>query len=949
MKSLVTAVVVAHDQPDYLSVTLQALANQTSAPARVVILDSSTEGACQQVAADFSEFEYRQISADANFKEIIDSFIDTELASDSLSAWIWLLHDDAAPEKNALQELLQVVERSPSAALVGPKQLDWQNPREILQLGVTLAPNGDLVTLVAGELDQAQHDSLDDVLAVGTAGVLLKTDVYQQLGGLDAKAPPLAADVDYSIRARLAGFRVLVAPRAKVIHAALSMNGQRPRGWLRVSPKAAVRRAEIHLKLTYSSPLSAFFYWFFLPALALGRSIAALVAKRPDRIVPEIGASIWGWFTIFSRLSGRRRVAKNRTLAFSKLSSLRANWRQVRESRRAQADAAAFIELPDQESAGAGKVEDQLRGHGLFESKSIFIALALLILSISWWPRGTAAVGGGLLPLGQNWIDIFNRAGASYQHIGLGFLAPSDPFVWVLTAISALTFWAPSLSIAVLLLLVKPLAFIAFYKLASSVTRSTLAKNLSALVYALWPVALEYQNESRLPILIAYMALPWFAHAVIRVAGFDQRSDRASAQQRVTWVALAGLLLAAITASAPIAGVISLAGLGLVALTRIKRIGYLIWVALPTAALFGPSFIFYSFKLLQPLALLADPGLPQQTAQEPFVDLRFAALGSIDASWFLFALVLLALPAIFVRRAGVVTTLTISSFILIALAVLISRVQVPAVGVGSTGYQHQTVFLTEGNALIFVALLTGLIFAIFFGDLKAKRFKAIYSGLLSLGLVAPAVVFTYTNPNPLTYTDARAVPSIVQAEAQAGSQLKLLSLSPIASNNGKVTYAAELVNGDGVQLEDVSVSYRFAVAQITADSTEFAKVSQLVADLASASGANIQSSLDSLGLGFILVPKSDSTETAELSFALDSVAELESVGVTDYGQLWRVREPNQKLLNAKPESTADWSITKGVQLSILAAFVLLALPSRTPGRRRADDTAIFVDANEEAE
>ena len=954
MKSLVTAVVVAHDQPDYLSVTLQALANQITKPARVVILDSSIEDACQKITSEYSDFEYRQISDDANLKEIIDSFIDTESATNSLSPWIWLLHDDSAPEKAALQELLQVVERSPSAALVGPKQLSWQNPRQILQLGLTLAPNGDLFTLVAGELDQGQHDSLDDVLAVGTAGVLLKTEVYQQLGGLDPKAPPLAADIDLSIRARLAGHRVLVAPRAKVIHAALALSGQRPRGWLRVSPKAAIRRAEIHLKLTYNSAFSTFFYWLFLPLLALARSISALVVKRPDRIVPEIGASIWGWFTILARLSSRRRMAKNRTFAFSKLNSLRADWRQVRASRRAKADANNFVDTESDESGSGAGDQGEPRGKGLFESKSILIALALLILSASWWPRNIAAVGGGLLPLGQNWIDVFNRAGASYQHIGIGFIAPSDPFVWVLTAISALTFWAPSLSVAMLMLLVKPLAFIAFFKLASNVTRSTLARNVAALVYALWPVVLEFQNEARLPILIAYLALPWFANAVIRVAGFGDRSARASAQQRVTWVALAGLLLAVIAASAPIAGLISIFGLGLIALTRIKRLGYLIWVALPTAALFGPTVIFYSFKLLQPLALLADPGLPQQTSKTPYLDLAlpFAGLenmAGIEASWLIFAIVLLALPAIFIRRAGLVTTLTISSFVLIALSLLISRIQVPAVGVGSTGYQHQTVFLTAGNALIFVALLTGLIFAIFFGDLRARRFKAIYASFLSLLLVAPALVFTYVNPNSLSYTDARAVPSIVQAEALAGSQLKLLALSPSVSKKGAVTYAAELVNGDGVQLEDVSVSYRFAVAQITSESSEFTKVSQLVADLASASGASLQGSLESLGLGFILVPKSNSTETAELSFALDSVAELESVGVTDYGQLWRVREPNQKLLNAKPESTADWSITKAVQLSILAAFVLLALPSRTSGRRKVDDTEIFVDANEEAE
>ena len=191
------------------------------------------------------------------------------------------------------------------------------------------------------------------------------------------------------------------------------------------------------------------------------------------------------------------------------------------------------------------------------------------------------------------------------------------------------------------------------------------------------------------------------------------------------------------------------------------------------------------------------------------------------------------------------------------------------------------------------------------------------------------------------------MPSIVAAEAKAGSNLKLLSIRPSLNSNSDLVFAAELVNGDGVQLEDVSLSYRFAVADISAKSEEFSQVAQLVADLASGSGHQIQSSFQRLKLGYVLISDSELPQVAELAFSLDSIAELESVGKTEFGQLWRVRMPAQSIANVTDLNQPAWSITKGVQLAILIGFGLMALPTRV--RRIADnESEIFVDENEDA-
>ena len=49
------------------------------------------------------------------------------LATAPGSTWVWLLHDDVRVEPTTLQALLDYAQTSPSAALLGPKVIDWHD------------------------------------------------------------------------------------------------------------------------------------------------------------------------------------------------------------------------------------------------------------------------------------------------------------------------------------------------------------------------------------------------------------------------------------------------------------------------------------------------------------------------------------------------------------------------------------------------------------------------------------------------------------------------------------------------------------------------------------------------------------------------------------------------------------------------------------------------------
>jgi GT2 family glycosyltransferase len=945
MQTSVLAVVVVHDEPEYLSATLLALKNQTRSIEQIIVLDTSQSDDCSKIANDHGITSVHRLSPKYSLQQSL-AFATKHLGS---ATWLWLLHEDSAPKPDALEHLLRAVELSPSVAIAGPKLLNWSNEKLIGQMGLTLTRGGDLFSKVNNEIDQSQHDEIADVMAVGTAAALIRVDVLKQLNGFDPAAPELAADLDFSIRARMSGYRVIVVPQARVLHAALSLSGQRSKAWLGAKTKTALRRSAIHLRLAYSPLPLAILFWIALPALGVIRSIGRLIAKRPDRIWSELSSASWGFLTIFSRLSSRARISRTKVISFYKLDGLRASWQELRNSNRAALEAEQSQATLAVFERGEFEVENQESSRGFIAAGGLWIALAITAISFQFFPTNLAAVGGGLLPLSDSWLSLFSRAGASFQPIGLGYFAPSDPFVWVLALLGATTFWAPSLSLALVLLFAKAIAFAGAWKVISLITSSNLARNIAALSFAFWPALSLAQQEARITAVIAQILLPWLVFTMARAAGIGKQSF---STQTWSWVAVSGLLFFAVAASAPNIIPVLLVALALLIATHIRRIGYLIWIPLPAAAVFGPTVIYYLFQIFQPLALMADPGRPQTSGTVSYwqqflgganYGIELALLGAVS-NWLAAPVAIFALLSLLTKRWLLATGLWLSALVTAGLSWLVGNLSFAALGVGSAASTQEFVNGSGAAGLGLLGLLIAVLFAIFLSEFRLRKTVAVLS--LALSIAPSTAVFALANP-AVKYTDGRVVPSIVAAEAAAGSGLKLLLISPELRSDGEVVFGAEVVSGDGVQLEDVSLSYRFALNSIKQERAEdYQTLAQLVADLASANGADLNKIITLAEVGYVLVPDISSAISAQLAISLDSVEELETVGQTDFGRLWRVREP--VAISAEDLPGSFWSITKGVQLAVLLGFVLLALPSINQRKRVTGDSDIFVAAGEES-
>ena len=238
------AILVTSGVSPYLNQTLTALALQTRAPQLTLVVNveatsASTEDLQALVQASgltaLSHTELINAPEAMNFGqavaravELIESGHYRSHVNTNTPLWLWLLHDDSAPQVDCLENLQSATANARSVAMAGPKQVDWDNPGKLLEVGLRVTASARRANeIVPGEIDQGQYDDRVDVLAVGSAGVLVNYHPFIKLGGFSEHFGPFGDGLELSKVMRLAGYRVIVVPEAVIRHRQASYLGLR--------------------------------------------------------------------------------------------------------------------------------------------------------------------------------------------------------------------------------------------------------------------------------------------------------------------------------------------------------------------------------------------------------------------------------------------------------------------------------------------------------------------------------------------------------------------------------------------------------------------------------------------------------------------------------------------------------------------------------------------------
>jgi GT2 family glycosyltransferase len=548
-QSRVIAVVVCHNGRAFLRETFRGLAKQTRPIDDVIVVDTgSSDGSADWARSRLGEDAVLAVRGQFG-RAVMAALRDPRTSG---MEWVWLLHDDSAPEPEALERLLAEAESRPGAHILGPKLVSWANPDRLQEVGWSVDRTGRAVSPIDDdEIDQGQHDQVRETFFVNTAGMLARRSALLQVGGFDERMPAFRDDLDLCWRVHLQGGRVLVVPGARVRHFAAAASRARksravnhPRYLSERHTMAALLKAVSFRRL----PLA------FLLALVGGafRALGLALTGRPGDALQILWA--WGWnvkelpVTIVHRrrLQGRRRVddAQLAALRAPGGQPLRAMLRGLLElvygdvgEHVAQAPNAA--EEQDMPAPGA-QIGRIIAGHPVAFTVAGFALL--MVISLRSLLAAPAIAGGALGVFPAAGQDLLREFAAAYHQIGLGSTAQAPPSLAVLGGLATMTFNKALLAQKLLLWLALPLAAATCTRALRVVVLSLPARAAASLLYASSPLAIGALAQGRLGEL-AFLVLAPPALAQVLLA-FRRDQPREPWRPAVRFLVLAALAIA---------------------------------------------------------------------------------------------------------------------------------------------------------------------------------------------------------------------------------------------------------------------------------------------------------------------------------------------------------------------------------------------------------------------
>ncbi|MEU1041808.1 glycosyltransferase family 2 protein [Streptomyces sp. NPDC005907] len=851
--------------------------------------------------------------------------------------WLWLLHDDSAPEPDALAQLLRVVENElelgRDVAVVGPKLRGWYDRRQLLEVGVTIAHSGRRWTgLDRREQDQGQHDHVRPVLSVSTAGMLIRRDVFEELGGFDRRLPLMRDDVDLCWRAQAAGHRVLVAPEAVVRHAEAASRERRTVdcvGRTSASPHKVDKAGAAYTLLVNARTAQLPWILFRLVLGTLVRTVAYLVGKVPGQAVDEIRGLLGTLLRPERIIAGRRR----RGTAQADKGELRALFPPPGATVRATVEQAAgsLVGRSDAEAApGAGRhggavesgpggddadfleVEQFARLKRAARKPGPMLFVVLLFVSLIACRElfgGGALAGGALLPAPADSSALWSRYLDGWHTVGTGGTQAAPPYLALVALLASVLLGSTGLAVTVLLVGSVPLAGFAAYFASRPLVASRLLRAWASVAYAFLPAATGALAGGRIGTAVLAVLLPLIARAGIAASGLAHPSGGRGGW-RATWAY--ALLLTLTTAFTPIVWPIALVlGLALLVVRRGEITAY------------GPRFLA---QLGTPLLVLAPWSLslfPSGFFREAGLEYGASAASPLD--------LLGGSPG----GPGTVSGLVLTGIVLAALAALLRSERQRAARSAWAVALVALVFavLSNGSAWAGPATLVYGIALLGAAAIGADGARARVAEQ-SFGWrqpVAALIAFTAAAgpllvaagwmirgaDGPVERRVPVQVPAFVAEESGTRDQARTLVLD--SDSAARVGYA--LVRGSGARLGD---------GELAAADGENGKLGKVVANLVAGSGADQADELGGFAVRYVLVRKGAPREVGRV---LDATPGLSRLSQRDGSALWRVDRQVSRVA-VVPKSGEPQAVAAG------PVDVHTTLPAGAAGRvLRLADTA----------
>lgn len=208
--------------------TLECLASLEKVKS-IIVDNGSTDGSVEAIAQKYPNVEIIRNSTNLGFTG--GNNVGIKKVLDDGAEFVWLLNNDTTVDKDALEKLVEVFEDQ-SVGIAGSKiyffpgrefhkdRYKKSDPGRVIWYAGGLIDWDNMYASHRGvdEVDHGQYDRVEEIPFVTGCSMMVRKEVFEKIGLLDENFFAYLEDLDFCLRAKRAGYKLMYVPGSVVWH-----------------------------------------------------------------------------------------------------------------------------------------------------------------------------------------------------------------------------------------------------------------------------------------------------------------------------------------------------------------------------------------------------------------------------------------------------------------------------------------------------------------------------------------------------------------------------------------------------------------------------------------------------------------------------------------------------------------------------------------------------------
>jgi GT2 family glycosyltransferase len=212
MGPLISVVIVNYNGKRFLDDCLSSLNRQTYQNFEIVLIDNgSSDDSIAHIREKYPAVLVVENSTNLGFGGGANAGIRI-----SRGEFVFMLNNDTIADPHMLEEIVRPMQMDPSIGICGSKMLLPDG--RINSTALCISRTGDAWNRGMNEVDNGQYDTMEEVFGACAGAALYRHSMLKRIGLFDEDFFLYLEDVDLAFRARLAGWKCMYVPSARVVH-----------------------------------------------------------------------------------------------------------------------------------------------------------------------------------------------------------------------------------------------------------------------------------------------------------------------------------------------------------------------------------------------------------------------------------------------------------------------------------------------------------------------------------------------------------------------------------------------------------------------------------------------------------------------------------------------------------------------------------------------------------